>query len=175
MFKRASCKGLTIVNVVACSIAHQPLPFSLTVTSHLKLDQQRVHTVRVVCAVLLFEDGYDLAALAALPQAMMCRVENEVNELLGVAVAALSVLRHRTAIADASLSAKVTGAQVCTEPFTAHEEKIFRVSKPWKLAGWGWGFLVHLGNRLAGLEGAVSMTQNLTVAIGGYPYRGPRF
>ena len=40
--------------------------------------------------MLLFEDGYDLAALAALPQAMMCRVENEVNELLGVAVAALS-------------------------------------------------------------------------------------
>ena len=44
-----------------------------------------------------------------------------------------------------------------------HGEKMFRVSKPWKLAGWGWGFLVHLGNRLAGLEGAVSMTQNLTV------------
>ena len=114
-----------------------------------------MHTVRVVCAMLLFEDGYDLAALAALPQAMMCRVENEVNELLGVAVATLSVLHHRRYLS--------LGAQVCTEPFTAHEEKIFRVSKPWKLAGWGWGFLVHLGNRLAGLEGAVSTTQNLTV------------
>ena len=89
----------------------------------------------------------------------MCRVENEVNELLGVAVAALSVLRHRRCL---SLG-EGHGAQVCTEPFTAHEEKIFRVSKPWKLAGWGWGFLVHLGNRLAGLEGAVSTTQNLTV------------
>ena len=120
-----------------------------------------MHTVRVVCAMLLFEDGYDLAALAALPQAMMCRVENEVNELLGVAVAALSVLRHRRCL---SLG-EGHGAQVCTEPFTAHEEKIFRVSKPWKLAGWGWGFLVHLGNRLAGLEGAVSMSQNLPVHV----------
>ena len=61
-----------------------------------------MHTVRVVCAMLLFEDGYDLAALGALPQAMMCRVENEVN-------LSCSVLQWRhsrcSAIADASLSA----------------------------------------------------------------------
>ena len=79
-----------------------------------------MHTVRVVCAMLLFEDGYDLAALAALPQAMMCRVENEVNELLGVAVAALSVLRHRRCL---SLGEGVTGAQVCTEPFRRTKRK----------------------------------------------------
>ena len=38
--------------------------------------------------MLFFEDGEDLAAITALPEAHMCRIEREVDEVVRRAVAA---------------------------------------------------------------------------------------